>query len=221
MAAVETTTDATPAIHETALGDTGLPGELLPLHASGPRAFGWWGMAWLIGTEATLFALLIATYFYLRSQSGPAWPPDRIPDPELRLPLIMTVILWSSSFPVHAADQGIRAGDVGRLKAGLAAGFALGATFLVLTLAVEWPDAHDEFGPTTNAYGSLFFTITGFHAAHVLVGLLISLWVQVRVWQAAFDRSRHLSVQNFATYWHFVDIVWAFVLATVYLSPHL
>ena len=216
-----TAAEATTTTHDAALGETGMPGELLPQRYSGPRAFGWWGMAWLIGTEAMLFALLIACYFYLRFRSGPTWPPDGIHDPEPRLPLIMTAILWSSSIPVHRADRAIREGDVSRLKRGLAAGFVLGATFLIITFALEWPDAHDEFGPTTNVYGSLFFTITGFHAAHVLVGLLISGWVQARAWQGAFDESRHLSVQNFAMYWHFVDIVWAFVLATIYLSPQL
>jgi heme/copper-type cytochrome/quinol oxidase subunit 3 len=207
--------------HDTALGETGIPGELLPQRSEGPRAFGWWGMVWLIGTEATLFALLIASYFYLRFRYGPTWPPDGIAEPELGLPLIMTAVLWSSSAPVHMADRGIRAGDLGRLKAGLAAGFALGAAFLVMTVGVEWPETLDEFGPTTNVYGSLVFTITGFHAAHVLVGLLINLWTQARAWQGAFDESRHLTVQNFAMYWHFVDVVWAFVLATVYLSPNL
>jgi heme/copper-type cytochrome/quinol oxidase subunit 3 len=216
-----TAAEATTTTHDAALGETGMPGELLPERYSCPRAFGWWGMVGLIGTEAMLFALLIACYFYLRFRSGPTWPPDGISDPKLRVPLIMTVILWSSSIPVHSADRAIREGDVSRLKRGLAAGFALGATFLIITFALEWPDAHDEFGPTTNVYGSLFFTITGFHAAHVLVGLLISSWVLTRAWQGAFDESRHLSVQNFAMYWHFVDIVWAFVLATIYLSPQL
>jgi cytochrome c oxidase subunit III len=216
-----TAAEATTTTHDAALGETGMPGELLPQRYSGPRAFGWWGMVGLIGTEAMLFALLIACYFYLRFRNGATWPPDGIPDPKLEVPLIMTAILWSSSIPVHRADRAIREGDVSRLKRGLAAGFALGATFLIITFAVEWPDTHDEFGPTTNAYGSLFFTITGFHAAHVLVGLLISTWVQARAWQGAFDASRHLSVQNFAMYWHFVDIVWAFVLATIYLSPQL
>jgi cytochrome c oxidase subunit III len=216
-----TAAEATTTTHDAALGETGMPGELLPQRYSGPRAFGWWGMVGLIGTEAMLFALLIACYFYLRFRNGATWPPNGIPDPKLEVPLIMTAILWSSSIPVHRADRAIREGDVSRLKRGLAAGFALGATFLIITFAVEWPDTHDEFGPTTNAYGSLFFTITGFHAAHVLVGLLISTWVQARAWQGAFDASRHLSVQNFAMYWHFVDIVWAFVLATIYLSPQL
>jgi heme/copper-type cytochrome/quinol oxidase subunit 3 len=214
MAAIDTA-------HDETLAGTGLPGELLPQRYSGPRAFGWWGMVWLIGTEATLFALLLASYFYLRFRFGPTWPPDGIPEPELGLPLVMTAILWSSSIPVHLADRGIRDGDAGRLRAGLAAGFVLGATFLVLTVAVEWPLTLEEFGPTTNVYGSLFFTVTGFHASHVLVGLLVSLWVQMRAWQGAFDETRHVSVQNFAMYWHFVDVVWAFVLATIYLSPRL
>ena len=52
------------------------------------------------------------------------------------------------------------------------------------------------------------------------VGLLISLWIQARAWQGAFDEHRHVTVQNFVMYWHFVDTVWVFVLATIYLSPH-
>lgn len=211
-----TTTATSPALMET-----GMPGEALPRHYEGPRAFGWWGMVWLIGTEATLFAVLLASYFYLRFRDGRAWPPDDIAAPELGLPLVMTAILWSSSIPVHFAERAIKGGDQGRLRAGLAAGFVLGATFLGMTLGVEWPEVHDEFGPTTNVYGSLFFTITGFHAAHVLVGLLFNLWTQARAWQGAFDEERHLTVQNFTMYWHFVDVVWAFVLATIYISPNL
>jgi heme/copper-type cytochrome/quinol oxidase subunit 3 len=207
--------------HGPALAATGLPGELLPQQGEGPRAFGWWGMVWLIGTEATLFALLIASYFYLRFRDQPTWPPDGLPDPTLGLPLAMTVILWSSSIPVHLAERGIRAGNQRRLRWGLAAGFVLGATFLAITVGVEWPESLHDFGPTTNAYGSLYYTITGFHAAHVLVGLLFNLWNQVRAWRGAFDEHRHLSVQNFTMYWHFVDVVWAFVLATVYISPNL
>ena len=115
----------TTTTHDALLGETGIPGEVLPQRYEGPRAFGWWGMVWLIGTEATLFALLIASYFYLRFRNGPIWPPDGIATPELALPLIMTAVLWSSSIPVHMAHTGIRAGNVTRLKAGLAVGFVL------------------------------------------------------------------------------------------------
>lgn len=185
---------------------------------SGPRSFAWWGMVWLIATEAALFAMLLFSYFYLRFQHE-VWPPDGIPQPELTLPLVMTAILWSSSIPVHIADRGIRRDDRTALKAGLGAGFALGLTFLVIQGVVEYPRTLQEFGPTTNAYGSLFFMITGFHGFHVAVGLLFSLWTQVRAWAGAFDRHRHVTVQIFAMYWHFVDVVWLFVLLVIYLSP--
>ena len=97
----------------------------------------------------------------------------------------------------------------------------LGLVFLVITLVVEWPEKLHEFTPTTNVYGSLYFTITGFHLAHVVVGLLMSVWTQVRAWGGAFGRDRHVTVQNFTMYWHFVDVVWGFVFVTIYLSPNL
>jgi heme/copper-type cytochrome/quinol oxidase subunit 3 len=206
--------------HELTIAETGMPGESLPEYGVGPRSFAWWGMVWLIATEATLFAILLASYFYLRFRSGPEWPPDGIHPPELELPLLMTAILWSSSIPVHMAEKGIERGDQQRLKGGLAVGFLLGAVFLLITLGVEWPETLHEFTPRTNAYGSMFFTITGFHATHVFVGLSVSLWTQVRARQGAFDEKRHVSVQNFAMYWHFVDIVWLFVLLSLYISPH-
>lgn len=188
--------------------------------ASGPRSYAWWGIVWLILTEAALFAMLIFSYFYLRFRQ-PAWPPAGIDPPPLMLPLIMTVILWSSSLPVHLADRGIRRGSQTWLRWGLLAGFALGATFLALQVFVEYPATLSEFTPHTNVYGSLFFVITGFHGFHVAVGLLFSLWAQARAWAGALTRDRHVTVQTFALYWHFVDIVWLFVLLTVYLSPHL
>lgn len=201
---------------------TGAPGERLPIVATGPDSFGWWGMWGLIATEAMLFGSLLASYFYLRFRAGAAgWPPAGIHRPDLVLPLVMSAILWSSSIPVHIADRGIRRGNQRLLRLGLIGGFLLGAAFLGMQLLVEYPKALLEFRPSDNAYGSMFFTITGFHGFHVVVGLLLSLWTQMRAWQGAFDEHRHLSVQNFAMYWHFVDIVWLLVLFTVYVSPHL
>jgi cytochrome c oxidase subunit III len=205
--------------HELTITETGMPGEVLPEHGVGPRSFGWWGMIWLIATEATLFALLIASYFYLRFRS-PEWPLDHLHPPPLELPLIMSAILWSSSIPVHIAEKGIEKGSQARLKWGLALGWLLGATFLVITLVLEWPETLHEFTPRTNAYGSMYFTVTGFHLSHVVVGLSVSAFTQVRAWQGAFDEHKHVSVQNFAMYWHFVDIVWLFVLLSIYISPH-
>jgi len=178
-------------------------------------------MVLFIATEATLFGLLILSYWYLRFRSGPVWPPNGIEAPSLKLPLIMSAILWSSSIPVHIAERAIRKGDRTRMRAGLLIGFLLGLTFLLLQIVAEYPHALKVSPPSSGAYGTLFFSLTGLHGMHVAVGLLISLWVQVRAWRGAFSAGRHVSVQNFAWYWHFVDTVWVFVLATIYLAPHL
>lgn len=201
--------------------NTGFPGETLPEHTAGPDSYSWWGMVFLIATEAVIFALLIASYFYLRFEHGVDWPPGEIKKPTLALPLIMTAILWSSSIPVHLADRGIRRGSQWALRVGLGLGFLLGLAFISIQAVIEYPEVlHKEFTPMTNAYGSLYFALTGLHGTHVVVGLAMSLWTQVRAWRGAFDAERHVTVQNFAMYWHFVDVVWVFVLATIYLSPH-
>jgi len=77
------------------------------------------------------------------------------------------------------------------------------------------------FGPRTDAYGSLFYTITGFHGAHVFVGLLVIAVVEVRALLGHFAADRHLAVTNASWYWHFVDVVWLFVFTSLYLSPRL
>ncbi|MFN2613703.1 MAG: heme-copper oxidase subunit III [Actinomycetota bacterium] len=202
------------------LVETGRPGEVLPNTASGPRSPSWWGMVLFIATEATLFALLIASYWYLRFRNGPVWPPDGIEKPKLDLALVMSAILWTSSIPMHWADHAIRKGKQARLRIGLLMSFLLGLTFLLLQSIVEYPDALHKHPPSSGAYGTLYFSLTGLHGLHLLVGLLMSVWVQIRAWQGAFDELHHITVQNFALYWHFVDTVWLFVLATVFLSPH-
>src|SRR5581483_3675991 len=119
---------------------TGQPDERLPTAGAGPTNFGWWGMVLFIAVEATLFALLLASYFYVRFRSGPVWPPDGIEDPKLALVLVMSAVLWSSSLPVHLAHSAIKRGHVGAMRVCLALGFVLGAAFLALQCAVEYPD---------------------------------------------------------------------------------
>ena len=178
---------------------------------------GWWGMVMLIITEATLFVYLLASYFYLRAEA-PAWPPGGIDRPDLLVPSLNSVILLSSSVPMWWADSGIRSGSQPRLMLGLAASFGLGALFLLIQ-GFEY--ARLGFAPQFNAYGSAFFTITAFHGGHVLAGLVMMALMQVRTWLGHFDARRHLAIETTALYWHFVDGVWIFIFATLYLSPYL
>ena len=98
------------------------------------------------------------------------------------------------------------------------------ALIFVMALVFLGIQAHEYMSATfdwrTHAYGSLFFTITGFHGVHVVGGILISLVIQARAWRGHFDREHTLAVENAALYWHFVDLVWIFIFASLYLSPY-
>ena len=191
-----------------------------PAVSQAGRAVGWWGMVMLIFTEATLFAVLLTSYFFIRFQSGPVWPPRGIDKPDLFLVSIMTPILLLSSAPMHWAATGIRRGKIWRLRLGLLITFMMGATFLGMQAVEYHAILTEHFTPRTNAYGSLFLTITGFHGVHVLVGLLLNLWLQVYAGRGRFGAERHLAVENVALYWHFVDAVWIFIFSSLYLSPY-
>ncbi|MFI6231229.1 heme-copper oxidase subunit III [Micromonospora echinospora] len=185
------------------------------------RSTGWWGMVMFVVTEATLFACLLGSYYYLRFQYGGQWPPPGIEPPELLLPLVMTAVLVPSSLPVIWAERGIRKGQRWRLRSGLAATLLLGVTFLALQ-AIEYTDKLRHFTITTDAYGSLFYVVTGFHGLHVAVGLTMITWLLVASLRGgSFGAHRHDRVRNAAIYWHFVDAVWVVILFTVYLSPRL
>jgi len=171
-------------------------------------------------TEATLFALLLASYFYTRFRSPGAWPPDGQPDPRLLKPVIMTLLLMASSVTVYFAELGSRQSNRRRLHVGLAATFVLGLSFLILQ-GFEYHEKLAELRPSTDAYGSLFYTITGLHGAHVIVGLLILAWTQFFAWRGAYASENHVAVQVSALYWHFVHVVWLFVFFSLYLSPRL
>jgi heme/copper-type cytochrome/quinol oxidase subunit 3 len=180
---------------------------------------GWWGMMLLVATEATLFLVFIASYFYLRFKTEGGWPPGEIRDPKLARPLIMTAALLASSLAIQLAESAVRRGDQKRLKMGLAATLVLGAGFLSLQVW-EYTRTAEDFTPRTNAYGSLFYTITGAHAPHVLAGLLLIGWTLARALGGSFSIGRHLAVQVTALYWHFVVAVWLVILLSLYLSPY-
>jgi cytochrome c oxidase subunit III len=183
------------------------------------RDVGWWGMALLCATEGALFAYLIASYFYLGS-TAPGWPPAGIEPPRLVLPVIMMLILLSSSAVLSWGERGIRAGNPRRLRAGLGATIVLGLVFLALQ-AVEYHEKLLHFSPRMGAYPSLFYTITGFHGVHVTVGLLVLAFTAIRASRGHFTSGRYQGVSIAALYWHFVDGVWVVIVATLYVSAHL
>jgi heme/copper-type cytochrome/quinol oxidase subunit 3 len=191
----------------------------LPLGAAvnGSRSTSWWAMVLVILNEAVIFASLIASYFYLRFNSV-LWPPQGVKLPELTFSSINTVILITSSVAMQWALNSIRQGDMNRLRIGLLIAFLLGVSFLGIQI---YEYTRSGFLPQEHAYGSLFWSITGFHAAHVLAGLLMNAFVQIRAAFGHFSSDRYQAVENMGLYWHFVDVVWIFIFASLFLSPYL
>lgn len=192
------------------------PEAALPIGGVDKRTNGRWGVMALITTEASLFGYLLFTYFYLASQTERRWPPEGLPS--LMMPGVNTLILLSSSVFVWACERSIQRSRLVSSLAwlGLANGF--GICFVVIQLK-EW--GKKKYDMTSDLYGSLYFTITGFHMLHVVIGLVILMTLLVWIKLGYLDAKRYSAVSIGGLYWHFVDVVWLFVFTSLYLLPYL
>ncbi|GHB12640.1 cytochrome c oxidase subunit 3 [Modicisalibacter luteus] len=186
-----------------------------PLERSHDRQRGLQAMWLLIATEGMLFVLLFFAYFYLGA-SKPQWPLEK--DPSYWKALVMLGILLLSSVSAHWAQRSIERGRNGSLLIGLVITLLLGGAFLYVTYW-EYAIRMKTETPWDSAYASITYTITSFHLAHLLLGMCMLLFVLARTLAGHFTESRHVAVKNAVRYWHFVDLIWVFVVAIVYLSP--
>lgn len=186
-------------------------------HASAPQSTCRFGMIMFLASEAMLFAGLIGGYIVLRL-SQPQWPP--FPDSP-KLPVLLTgintIFLVASSFTYHFAEGAVKKGKSGLFW--LLVSIGLGTLFVGIQ-CYEWYHLHhlglwfDKGG----VYGSTFFLMTGFHGAHVIIGVLLMVWVFLRqLFTRCYTPARHASLENVGLYWHFVDVVWIFLFSIVYL----
>jgi cytochrome c oxidase subunit 3 len=173
-------------------------------------------IVWL-SSELMFFAGLFAMYFTARARSTDGWPPEPT---ELNLPyaLFFTVILVLSSVTcqlgVFAAEQG----NVYGLRRWFSITFVMGLVF-VLGQANEYRVLVTEHSTTisSSTYGSVFFLTTGFHALHVIGGLIAFVLMLMRSAMGRFTPAQATSAIVVSYYWHFVDVVWVGLFATIYL----
>lgn len=178
---------------------------------------GTWGMLLFIVTEAALFLMLFFSYYYLAHASRGPWPPE---PPKLMLALVMLLVLLSSSAVLHLGERAEQNGRTGTARALVGATILMGIGFLVLQ-TLEYRDHLKTLTPTTDAYGSIFYTITSFHAAHLLLGLCMLLYVLVLPQIGPGQKPPHRSLHNASLYWHFVDLVWVLIVALLYVAPNI
>lgn len=184
-------------------------------YSDGPDAPLWWGFMGMIAIESAVFGSLIASYFYLRAGAG-VWPQGGGGPPELLLPTINTFVLLASSVPMHLADRSVTRGRTDRVAPMLLLAMLFAATFLVLKY-VEYRDIPHPW--EESAYGSIVWTIVGFHSAHVMALLLKTVVVTTLAARGYFDTQRRLGLTANGLYWHFVVIVWVPLYVVLYWVP--
>lgn len=183
------------------------------------RSLAWWGMVMTIMTEGMLFALALFVYYYLYGLAD-EWPLGGIEAPSLLIVSIRTVILFASSATMSIADRTMERGRRGLTILFVVLTWVLGAVFLAGHIR-EMAILPSEFRWDTNAYGSLFYVIVNFHGLHLAVGLIMLAFALVALVRGRYTADSHQGFKVVGMYWHFVDVVWAFVFPTLYLVPNL
>jgi cytochrome c oxidase subunit III len=188
----------------------------LPVGPVGRRGLGWWGVGALVTSEAALFSYLLFSYYYTGATAPHGWVLE--PHPSLKLALPNTILLLASSVVAWWGERGVLTGVRSRALVGFGLAFLMGSAFAIVQ-GFEW--YLKPFHLDTSSYSSLYFVTTGFHMAHLLVGILVL--AAIFLWTALdyFSPRRRLSVSAGVLYWHFVDIVWLFLFTTFYVTPYL
>ena len=186
------------------------------------------GMLLFITSEIMFFAGLFAAYFTLRA-SAPGWPPAGfegklawLPTAEHVIPVVTlaTILLVTSSWTCQVGVWGIRRGDHTALVRGIGVTVVLGMVFLLMQ-AYDYTILYsEEMRLDTGVFGTTYYTLTGFHGAHVLGGVVMLSVVLYRALAGQFSKDHHDMVEAASIYWHFVDIVWILLFSTLYIIPN-
>jgi heme/copper-type cytochrome/quinol oxidase subunit 3 len=168
-----------------------------------------------IGSECLLFGSLISTYLVYKGRSVFGPTPQEI----LNIPLtsVSTFDLLMSSLAMVLALAAVQRGDRRWARVWLAATALLGSIFLGFQAYEFTTFVHEGLTLQVNLFGSTFFTLTGFHGAHVFVGVVWLLTLLARSFQGKLGPERALNVEIAGLYWHFVDVVWIVIFTVVYL----
>ena len=169
------------------------------------------GVVLFLTSELMLFAGMFAAYYDLHSQSS-VWPPPGV-KLDLAESTVGTILLAFSSGSVLLVGRSLNRRHVLATRLWLGATIVLGLAFLGIALH-GWSKAN--FKIDSNAFGSLFYMMTGFHAAHVCVGLVLLAALLFGVRQRAFIGEGRAGAEGIMYYWHFVFIVWVGIWATIY-----
>lgn len=171
----------------------------------------WWGTLGMIAIEGTVFALAIATYFYFRSHSA-VWPMSMAP-PDLLWGTLNTAILLASVIPNHLAKKAAEAHHLQRVRLWLCVALVFGFAFLGVRV-LEFATLNTRWD--SNAYGSIVWTLMGFHTAHLATDVADTVVLAALFFTGPLDGKRFVDVSENSMYWYFVVWAWLPIYLTIY-----
>jgi len=189
----------------------------LPTTAFGQRDPLWWGVAGVMCIEGTMFALMLASYFYLRGGAH-VWPPPGVLHPGLGITTGNLAILLLSILPMHLAAQAAEREDLAKIRLWLVVSTVLFVAFLALRISIMH---RLTFRWDSHAYGSLIWTTVGLHTVHVVTGIVENLLFISVLTRGPVEDKLMDDIRLNSLYWYFVVACWALFYGVFYLDPGL
>ncbi len=187
------------------------------VNAGGSVVVATWAMGLLILFMSIAFGALLLSYFYLRLEN-PVWPPPGIADHGLGWAITAAALVVLSGRGVNLALRRVRAGDQPGFIGALVATLVLAGAGAV----IQFGDvAGFEFGGTHHAYGSIFYTLSGFVFAAAAAGLIMLAMALFYAVRGQYGARRHATVANITRFWTAAVVVWVVGFGTLYLGPRL
>jgi heme/copper-type cytochrome/quinol oxidase subunit 3 len=190
----------------------------LPDHAYGSRSIMWWMTVCVIAIEATVFLVTIASYFYLQGNEA-AWPPPDTPLPGLKWPTINCIVLLVSLIPNQLVKNAAEKKDMLKVRIWLSVAIAFAVAFTAIRI---FEFRHLNVSWDSNAYGSITWTLLGFHTFHLVTDLMDSCVLLVMMFtRHGYESKRFVDTAENAFYWYFVVLSWLPIYAVLYWAPRL
>jgi heme/copper-type cytochrome/quinol oxidase subunit 3 len=183
----------------------------LPTFAFGQRSPMWWGTMGLIAIETTVFALVVMSYFYLRSHAS-VWPMSRFP-PDLVWGTVNTGVMLLSALPNLYAKRAAERLDLKGVRIGLILCMLFSAAFLGVRV-LEFATLNTRWD--SNAYGSVVWMLLGLHTVHMVTDAYDTLVLTVLMHTGPLEGKRFVDVSENCAYWYFVIFSWIPIYAVIY-----
>jgi cytochrome c oxidase subunit III len=186
----------------------------LPSVVFGARSLTWCGIIGMMAIEGTLFALTIASYFYLHSRVV-EWPPHTLA-PDLFWGTLNTAVFVLSAIPNEWYRRRARKGDLRAMRIGLTLMSLIG----IVTIVIRFFELrHLNTDWSLDAYGSAVWLLIGLHITHLLTDLVDTIVLTVLFFTPLVEGKRYMDASENADYWYFVIISWIPIYLVLYWAP--